>query len=216
MTVRIIEGRRTQNFDKSTKVLVDIFRSTSSMPVLMARGATRILPTDSIREARRLKRLNTSYVLVGERFGLRIPGFDYNNSPVELMKADVSGKTIVFTSTNGTRVLGKIAGTGRILIGSFINAGAIAEALSSEDNVDIILSGRPDGPADEDQIFGEYLRGMLEGSNPDFKIYADRVRQSKGAARLRLMLGGPDIEACLQLDSADFALEYTDGWIVRL
>ena len=132
------------------------------------------------------------------------------------MKADVSGKTIVFTSTNGTRVLRKIAGTGRILIGSFINAGAIAEALSSEDNVDIILSGRPDGPADEDQIFGEYLRGMLEGSNPDFKIYADRIRQSKGAARLRFMLGGPDIEACLQLDSADFALEYTDGWIVRL
>lgn len=216
LNVRIIEGRRARNFDKSTKVLVDIFRSTSSMPVIMARGASRILPTDSIREARKLRRLNPGYVLVGERYGLRIPGFDYNNSPVELMNAHVDGKTIVFTSTNGTRVLRKISGTGRILIGSFINAGAIAEALSSEDNVDIILSGRPDGSADEDQIFGEYLREMLEGSNPDFKIYADRVRQSKGAARLRIMGSGPDIEACLQLDSAHFALEYTGGWIVRL
>lgn len=216
MTVRIIEGRRTQNFDKSTKVLVDIFRSTSSMPVIMAHGASRILPTDSIREARKLKHVNPDYVLVGERFGLRIPGFDHNNSPVELMKADVSGRTIVFTSTNGTRVLKKIAGTGRILIGSFINAGAIAEELSSEDSVDIILSGRPDGSADEDMIFGEYLREMVNGSNPDFKIYADRVRQSKGAARLRIMGSGADIEACLQLDSADFALEYKEGWIVRL
>ncbi len=215
MNIRIIEGRRAHGFEHSTKVLVDIFRSTSSMPVLMSRGAEKILPTSSIKEAKRQRRLNPGYVLVGERFGMRVPGFDHNNSPVELMKADVSGKTIVFTSTNGTRVLKRIAGTGRIFIGSFINAGAIADVLSREESVDIILSGRPDGNADEDQIFGEYLKEKLEGSNPDFKIYSEKIRRSKGAARLRIMGSGQDIDACLQLDSCEFALEYVDGWIVR-
>ncbi len=215
LTIHIIEGRKARSFHESAKVLVDIFRSTSTMPVIMRQGALRIIPVARISDARQLKKSNPGYVLVGERYGFRIPGFDLNNSPSEVSAADLKGRTVVFTSTNGTHVLRRISGTGPIFIGSFLNAGATLSKIKDFEHVDVVLSGRPDGSADEDMYFGQYFMDLLLGNNPDFNQYAQMVRDSQGAKRLKLMGFKADIEASLNLDSCGFALEFRDGEIIR-
>ncbi|WP_075057380.1 2-phosphosulfolactate phosphatase [Thermogymnomonas acidicola] len=168
MEVVIEDGRNQKDFEEGTRVLVDIFRSTTSIPIILHRGgATRVIPTGSVSVARAMKREDPKRVLVGERFGLKVPGFDYNNSPPsELMGADLQGREVIFTSTNGTKVLERIRNRGgRVFLGgSFVNFSKTVDAVSGGDRVFITLSNRPDGgEADEDRIFGEFIREKLEG-----------------------------------------------------
>lgn len=216
MIVHIVEGRKTHEFEKSTKVLVDVFRSTTTMPIILMKGAREIVPTATVKEARSIRRQIPDSVMVGERYGIKIPGFDLNNSPTDVMKAELTGKIVIFTSTNGTHVLRKIANSGTIYVSSFVNATATARVLGNENHIDIVVSGRPDGSADEDQIFAEYLRDILLGNRPDFATYGQRVRESNGSRRLRLMGYRNDIEASLQLDMCNFPAAYINERIVRL
>lgn len=214
MIVNILDGRKEKTFDESTKVLVDVFRSTSTMPVMLMRGVLRIIPTASVSEAKRMKKAHRDYLVVGERYGMKIPGFDMNNSPDDAMKSNIEGKISIFTSTNGTMVLRKISSTGKVYISSFINFRATADKLRDLDRVDIVVSSRPDGPADEDYIYAEFLKAELLGEKPDFKVFADRIRNSKGSKRLKLMGAKRDIEASLKLDYCDKALVFNGEFIV--
>lgn len=198
--MNIIDGRKEKHFEDSTKVLADIFRSTSTMPIILSRGVPKIIPTASVSEARKLMGENPDYVVVGERYGIKVPGFHMNNSPDDALTYDFKGRIVVFTSTNGTLVLRKISSFGKVYVGSFINFHATVEKLKELDRVDIVLSNRPDGPADEDQIFADYLKAELLGQLPKFDDYADRIRNSKGSRRLKLMGARRDIESSLKLD----------------
>ncbi|MEM0155371.1 MAG: 2-phosphosulfolactate phosphatase [Thermoplasmataceae archaeon] len=215
MKVDIIEGRKTEKFPESTKVLVDIFRSTSTMPIMIRNGAKYIIPTKTVKEARSIRREHPEYILAGERLGKRVPRFDYGNSPYEVWSKDFTDKIIIFTSTNGTKVLEKIKGRGEIYVGSFINISAIVSALSNEQYVSIVVSGRPDGIADEDLFFAEHLRERLLGKESSVEDYISKVKASKGARRLRLLGAKEDIGYSLKADSVDFPLIYRDGRIFR-
>ncbi len=214
MIVNILDGRKEKHFEESTKILVDIFRSTSTMPIMLARGVPRIVPTASVKEAKRLKNENNEYIVVGERYGMKVPGFDMNNSPDDALQFDFKGREAVFTSTNGTLVLRRISSTGRVYIASFINFHATLEKIKDLERVDIVVSNRPDGPADEDYIFADFLKAELEGKSPEFNAYADRVRVSKGSRRLKLMGARRDIESSLKIDYCRKAVVFDGKYIV--
>lgn len=216
LIVNILDGRKTNSFEKSTKVLVDVFRSTSTMPIMLMRGVPKIIPTASIREARSMKRENPDYLVIGERYGMKVPGFDMNNSPSDALEFDLWGKISIFTSTNGTMVLRKIASTGKVYISSFINYEATAAALKDEERVDIIVSNRPDGPADEDYIYAEFLKETLTGGKPDFSLFANRIRDSKGSRRLKLMGAKRDIEASLMLNYCNSPVVFDGKYIIKV
>jgi 2-phosphosulfolactate phosphatase len=215
LEINIIDGRKEKEFRESTKVLVDVFRSTTTMPYIFRGGCSKIIPTASIKEARSLKRDLPDALLIGERYGIRIRGFDYNNSPYEVADVDFTGKTVIFTSTNGTRVLERIKGKGEVFIASFVNSGATSEILKKEERIDIVLSNRPDGPADEDMFFGQYLRELLEGKKPDREAYKKKIISSKGAKRLGIMGGKHDIEYTMNYDAVDFPIHFDGKYIVR-
>ncbi len=212
--VNILDGRKEKNFEESTKVLVDVFRSTSTMPIMLARGVPRIIPTSSVKEAKRMKSENPDYIVVGERYGMKIPGFDMTNSPDSALHYDFKGRTAVFTSTNGTLVLKRISAYGKVFVGSFINFHATVDKLRNLDRVDIVVSNRPDGPADEDHIFARFLKSELMGESPEFSHYAEQIRNSKGSRRLKLMLAAKDIESSLLLDYCKKAVAFDGQYIV--
>lgn len=214
MEVNILDGRKQKSFDQCTKVLVDVFRSTSTMPIILTRGAEKIIPTSSLSQAKDIKRRNPEFLVVGERYGMKVPGFDMNNSPDDAMNSSFDGKTVVFTSTNGTKVLKKIFPTGKVYISSFINFASTCEKLKELDRIDIVVSNRPDGPADEDYIYAEFLRDKLLGKDPSFQEAAESIRKSKGSRRLKLMGARKDIEASLKLDFCKKALVFNDPYIV--
>lgn len=105
----------------SYAIVIDLLRATSTMIWAISNGANVIIPVENILEAKLFKRLDESVLLGGERGGLKIEGFDLDNSPLSYKKEVVFGKAIVMTTTNGTRALKKASFAKRIFLGSFIN-----------------------------------------------------------------------------------------------
>ncbi|HEX6780087.1 MAG TPA: 2-phosphosulfolactate phosphatase, partial [Ktedonobacterales bacterium] len=106
-----------------------VVRATTTLSVMFDRGCARVLVAGDIPEARALVAgAAEPLLLAGEAGGLRPPGFDFGNSPVELAAAQLAGREVVFCTTNGTRALRACAGARAILAGSLRNADAVCRA----------------------------------------------------------------------------------------
>ncbi|MEM2401584.1 MAG: 2-phosphosulfolactate phosphatase [Candidatus Bathyarchaeia archaeon] len=127
-------------------IVIDVLRCSSTIVTALANGAKAIIPVKTLKEARRERLNKPDYILAGERGGLKPRGFDLGNSPLEYTSERISGKVIVLTTTSGTRALIYSRGARWILVGSLLNAEAVAKAAysiaRSEDiGVTIVQSG---------------------------------------------------------------------------
>lgn len=113
-------------------VVVDVLRATTVMVHALASGAEAIAPCGEIDEARRLAAALPagSAILGGERLGLPIEGFDLGNSPAAYTEDVCAGKTVVMTTTNGTRALLASLEADRVLVAAFVNLRETVEALA--------------------------------------------------------------------------------------
>jgi 2-phosphosulfolactate phosphatase len=125
-------------------VVIDVLRATTTLTAALAAGAERIVPCLEVNEARQLahdRPAGLSVLLGGERQGKSITGFDLGNSPSEYTADRVGGRTIVMTTTNGTRAMMRCVGAGRVLIGSFVNLSAVVRQLTDLPRVELICAG---------------------------------------------------------------------------
>ena len=138
-----------------TVVMIDVLRASSTMVEALAAGAKAIYPVASAEEAIRLANSlgRDGVLLCGERKCLPIEGFDLGNSPREFTPERVAGKTLVMTTTNGTRALTAINGATRVLIASALNLNAtVDELVRSGDSPVLLCSGREQQLALEDVV----------------------------------------------------------------
>src|SRR5438477_6670544 len=119
----------------SVAVIVDVLRASSTLSYALVNGATRVLPVATPDQARALAAHTPGALLCGERDGKRIEGFALGNSPAEYRPEIVRGRPLVFASTNGSIALLAAAGARRRLLGSFINAGAVVNAVANASQV---------------------------------------------------------------------------------
>jgi 2-phosphosulfolactate phosphatase len=147
--------------DHTLCVVFDVFRATSSMVTALANGAEAIIPVGEIPEALTIKQKTPDVLLAGERDGVRIRAaltggtdFDLGNSPREFTKEKITGKSIVMTTTNGTRALRSCAHATTVLIGSFLNLQATADFIlrSVPENLLLICRGTYEETAYEDAL----------------------------------------------------------------
>ena len=134
-------------------IVIDALRATTNCIVLLKNGAKEIHVRITPDEAKKLKETKfPAALLVGERHMERIEGFDLGNSPYrnnqESIQKKVSGKTIIFSSTNFPKGLSKAKLAARIFIGAIVNANAVAysalkEAKKMKCNIVLVLSGGP-------------------------------------------------------------------------
>jgi len=131
-------------------VIIDVLRVCTTIVNALTSGVERIFPTLTVREAfdKKEELLNSGIspdriILGGERFGIRVEGFDLGNSPREYIPEAIEDKILVLSSTNGTRAMKKSAGAVAVIIGTFRNARAIADYIEKDD-IDTIfyLSGK--------------------------------------------------------------------------
>jgi 2-phosphosulfolactate phosphatase len=160
-------------------LVVDVLRATSTIAQALAAGHRRVLCCAEVDEARELARAaGDASVLAGERFCVRIPGFDRGNSPREFVRA--SGETVVLTTTNGTRALVTAAARcNRVLAASLLNLEAVvAAARDGEEDVAIFCAGVKGEFALDDAYCAGRIAELLGGEPSDAALAAIRLARS--------------------------------------
>lgn len=157
---------------RGTVVVIDVLRAFSTAAVALGRGASRIVMVASLDEALALRAAGTVDLCVGERGGARPAGFDFGNSPEAMLRADLAGKRIALTTSNGTAGLDAAARAGaeHLYAGALVSAAATAAAIRAAGpaEVTLVAIGKVTGTrTDEDELCALYLRALLHGRRPD-------------------------------------------------
>ena len=126
-----------RDLSRTTCVVFDVLRATSSMITALAHGVREIHPVRTIEEARELKTEMPHAVLGGERDGEIIDGFDVGNSPFEYR--DLAGRTIITTTTNGTIALRACEGAEAVLVGAILNLAELADEIAWREPEELLL-----------------------------------------------------------------------------
>lgn len=172
-------------------VVFDVLRATSTMVTALAQGASALIPVQEIAEALALHRQDPSLLLAGEREGVRIgPSltggvtFDLGNSPREFTAERVRGRTVVTTTTNGTRALRACLAARTVLIGSFLNLQATADWLTEQQPAQLLLvcSGTHEEAAYEDTLAAGALCDLL-WAQYEAGAVADSAHMARGLYR---------------------------------
>lgn len=131
-----------------TAFVVDILRATTTICAALSHGARAVIPVASTEEALRLAQTigSSDVLLAGEQNCLRIPGFQLGNSPLEMTEEAVRGKTLVVTTSNGTKALLACQGAGAVYPTAAVNLTAAAEkareVLEADHQILILCAGR--------------------------------------------------------------------------
>ena len=233
---------RQRDLSQTVCVVFDILRATTSMISALANGAEAIIPVGEIGEALELRRQHPDYLLAGERDGVRIRSpltggidFDLGNSPREFTSERVQGRTIIITTTNGTRALRACAGAKAVLIGSFLNLRANVNWLreNKPTNLLLVCSGTYDQAAFEDilaagaiceRIWPNYAGGLVaDSAELARRIYPlmqanllDALKTSRNGRRL---LSVPalrdDVWYSVQRETVSFTAQMSSEGIIR-
>ena len=156
----------------SIVVIIDVFRATSTIATALYNGASKVIPVDTAELCIEVGK-QTGGVTAGERDGKIIPGLAYGNSPSEYPRSFIENKTLVITTTNGTKLLHMALkqGAKNIITGSFPNLSKVVEFLKSQ-NAPVILgcSGWKNKFNIEDVLFAG---AVIEEVKAYFEIHCD-------------------------------------------
>jgi 2-phosphosulfolactate phosphatase len=213
-------------------VIIDVFRATSTIATALHNGAEKVIPVASVDECKAIgSTLNA--ITAGERDGKVIPGLQYGNSPAEYPRSFIEGKTLVLTTTNGTRLLHMALDNGadEVITGSFPNLSAVCSHLvRKKRNVILGCSAWKDRFNLEDTLFAGAVISRIK---EHFTIHCDSslmaedmyalhktdmyqfIRKTTHWHRLASYGVEKDLEYCVTQDAAHVLPIYRDGALVR-
>ena len=219
--------------DMGIVVVIDILRATSAMVTAFEYGVRSIIPVGTIEEARNYIG-REGYIAAAERNGEVVEGFAVGNSPIAFKQMDLKGKTIVMTTTNGTKAINLASSANTVVIGSFLNLTALTDWLLKQDqNVLLLCSGWKDKFNLEDSIFaGAVMDRMLEsgkfGLEEDSSISAKYLYHAARENLMSVLRAAPrrkrleslnlyeDVKFCLTPDQSKVIPVLQDGALVRM
>lgn len=197
-------------------VVVDVIISSTSIVRILEGGAEYVRPFGDPEAALQFKEETEGALLVGEDGGDSIDGFDLSPLPSIIADADVAGRPVGIRTSNGTRAMGRIGHTDGLLVGSTVNAAAVAEELRERGTDSLIVAaGRQGEPVHEDSVGAELIQARYQGEAIDEASLRERVRACSTAEWLRSMGYEHEVEALLQFDSTDTVPTLRDGVFVE-
>jgi 2-phosphosulfolactate phosphatase len=209
--LEFIEGARKA---KGIAVIIDVFRAFSVGCYAYDSGAVRLIATEKVEEAFLLKKKYSNCVLAGERREKKIEGFDFGNSPTEIIKADLKGKTVIHTTSAGTQGLINASKAEMVITGSLVNASAVANFIKyhNPEHVSLVAMGfRANESAAEDLLCAELIASLIRGEGP---VSEERIRGLKETSGKRFFnpenieFSPPtDFFLCTMVDRFNFVLK---------
>jgi 2-phosphosulfolactate phosphatase len=214
----------------SIVVIIDVLRATSTIATALYNGAKSIIPVDSVAECIRIGK-QIEGITAGERDGKVAEGLVHGNSPFEYPREFIEGKTLVLTTTNGTKLLHMaLANNAKgIITGSFPNLSAVCDyLLQKKQNVILGCAAWKDKVNIEDTLFAGAVISRIKDAfsiNCDSSHMAETLyhaaqpdlygfMQQNNASHYQRLTGfglQKDIRYCLTADSANVLPEYEDG-----
>ena len=205
----------------STALVIDVLRASTTMIEALANGCAGIIPVAEPAEARqRALTLGVGALTAGERKGLRIEGFDLGNSPLEMTAERVGGKTLVFTTSNGTQALLAARSAAAVGVAALVNLSAAAAwAHAAKRDVTVVCAGEVGRVSLEDTVCAGLLidalvrrepgaaltdtaRDALEQGRAYGGAVARLAQDSSWGRRLGAVGRAADLAACLRLDTS--------------
>ena len=214
-------------------VIIDVLRATSTIATALYNGAKAVIPVDSVPKCIEIGR-KIECITAGERDGMIAEGLQYGNSPFEYPTEFIGGKTLVLTTTNGTKLLHMALerGAGEVITGSFPNISSVCNYLAeSKQQVILGCAAWKDRVNIEDMLFAGAVISRIK---EHFTINCDSTRiaetlyqaarsdlyefmKTNEASHFRRLSGfglEKDIRYCLTPDGADVLPVYYDGKLV--
>jgi len=221
---------KREKTDNKTVVVIDMLRATSVIITAMNNGCKGVIPVLTVNDAAEIVRNSEEeFMLGGERNALKIKGFHYSNSPLEYTRETIDGKTLVMTTTNGTKAIKGCVGASAILIGAMINAKATAKKIIALNKDVVIVNAGTNGEFSiDDFLCSGYIidcilnlqeMGMSDiattshyiyKNNEDIHSFIKYASHYKTITKLGLTA---DLEYCCRKDIIDTVPEYKDGVI---
>ena len=204
-------------------IVIDVFRAFTTAAIAFENGAKDITLVAEIEEALELRRRGIGDVLMGEVDGTCPEGFDYGNSPFEIVEVDFTGKSIVQSTRAGTVGVAASEKAATIYLGSFAVAQSTVDTIL-KDNPEVVsivaMGDQGVVRSDEDEHCALYLRNLLEGRKPDQESVRSLILKG-GATQKFFQTSQPqyhpeDVELALQFNKHSFAMKVTrqDGLLV--
>lgn len=218
------------DLNNTVVVIIDVLRATSTIATALYNGARCVIPVDSVARCIELGK-NIDSITAGERDGQIAEGLQYGNSPFEYPESFIKGKSLVLTTTNGTKLLHMALerGAGEVITGSFPNLSSVCDYLvASKQNVILGCAAWKDKVNLEDTLFaGAVIHRIQE----HFSINCDSSKlaatlydsakddlygfmKAKNASHYQRLTGfglEKDIRYCLTPDVANVLPFYGDG-----
>ncbi len=221
------------DLNNTVVVIIDVLRATSTIATALYNGAKCVIPVDSVSKCIELGK-QIDGITAGERDGKIAEGLKYGNSPFEYPKEFINGKTLVLTTTNGTRLLHMALerGASQIVTGSFCNLNVVCNYLLSKNkNVILGCAAWKDKVNIEDLLFAGAVVHAIKNNfsiNCDSSQIAETLfnnarkdlfgfMQEKNASHYNRLMGfglEKDIRYCLTINNADVLPFYEDGKLI--
>lgn len=215
----------------SVVVIIDVFRATSTIATALHNGAAKVIPVATVEKCIELGK-GEGCITAGERDGKIVEGLQYGNSPSEYHREFIEGKTLVITTTNGTKLLHMALANGasEVVTGSFVNLHAVTEhLLHAGKNVILGCSGWKDRFNLEDTMFAG---AVVSKVRKHFQVRCDSslmaetmymlhkndmksfIRNTTHWHRLAAYGADKDLEYCVSENVADVLPMYKDDALI--
>lgn len=221
------KGARAAAREGAAVVVVDAYRASTTIAVLVSKGA-RVVPVASIEEAAEYPGADYR---IGERGSAKVKGFDFGNSPTEVGEARIEpGTTVVLSSTNGTRIVEAARGAPAIIAGAFVNAHAVAEDLLAArepgSRVVVVGCGWQGSRSSEDESASGAILYRLRELGASLDERAERIvegslgrpekalRDNTAARRLKRLGYDRDLDFCLAPNTVPIVPRLVNGAFV--
>lgn len=211
MNFKLVNSYENAGEAEGLVVVIDVLRAFTTSCFISNNNAKQLIAVDDLETALILKKKNPEYILVGERKGIKPEGFDHGNSPHEIKDIDFTGKTVVLTTTTGTKGVNRSVNADEVITGSFVNAKAVATYILKNKPRTVSFVCTDDSYFDnEDFLCASYIKSLVEKKPLNFtkiKSYLKKHPCSYGYITKPLTkYAKEDFKLSLTVDTFDFVL----------
>ena len=207
-------------------IVIDVFRSSTTIILALENGAKEVIPTGSPEEAKKVKERIGDGLLVGEELGFTPEGFDMNISPRLMTKEAVSGRRMIYCSTNLMKAVLRFMDAENLIVGALTNSSAVARYVNSLNPSrlmivacgfipkkmitleDVVGAGSIISKLRYDEASDTAIMARLIYENENWK---EAVREGFIANYLRKIGWGDDIDVCLEEDLSNIVPVLREG-----